>query len=79
MTGYEQEVKPRLKGRSFLVRFADDFIIGCELESDAQRVMEVLPQTVWPLWPDHSSAQDKNWSSLANRPGMNHLSRRMHV
>jgi group II intron reverse transcriptase/maturase len=41
---YEQEVKPRLKGRSFLVRFADDFIIGCELESDAQRVMAVLPK-----------------------------------
>jgi len=41
---YEQEVKPRLKGRSFLIRFADDFIIGCELESDAQQVMEVLPK-----------------------------------
>lgn len=41
---YKQEVKPRLKGRSFLGRFADDFIIGCELESDARRVMEVLPK-----------------------------------
>jgi len=39
---YEQEVKPRLKGRSFLQRFADDFIIGCELESDARRIMAVL-------------------------------------
>jgi len=41
---YEQVVKPRLKGRSFLVRFADDFIIGCEMESDARRIMKVLPQ-----------------------------------
>lgn len=41
---YEQEVKPRLKGRSFLQRFADDFIIGCELESDARRIMDVLPR-----------------------------------
>jgi RNA-directed DNA polymerase len=41
---YEQEVKPRLKGRSFLLRFADDFVIGCELESDARRIMEVLPK-----------------------------------
>ncbi len=41
---YEQEVKPRLKGQSFLLRFADDFVIGCELESDARRVMEVLPK-----------------------------------
>jgi group II intron reverse transcriptase/maturase len=41
---YEKEVKPRLKGRSFLTRFADDFVIGCELESDARRIMEVLPR-----------------------------------
>lgn len=41
---YEQEVKPRLKGRSFLLRFADDFVIGCELESDARRIMTVLPK-----------------------------------
>lgn len=41
---YEQEVKPRLKGKSFLIRYADDFIIGCELESDAKRVKEVLPK-----------------------------------
>jgi len=38
------EVQARLKGRSFLVRFADDFIIGCELEEDARRVMAILPK-----------------------------------
>lgn len=38
------EVKPRLTGRAFLIRFADDFIIGCECESDAKRIMEVLPK-----------------------------------
>ncbi len=41
---YTNEVKPRLKGRSFLIRFADDFVIGCELEEDARRVMAVLPK-----------------------------------
>jgi group II intron reverse transcriptase/maturase len=41
---YVNEIKPRLKGRSFLIRFADDFIIGCELEEDARRVMAVLPK-----------------------------------
>jgi group II intron reverse transcriptase/maturase len=41
---YEQAVKPRLKGRSFLLRFADDFVIGCELESDARQIMAVLPR-----------------------------------
>lgn len=41
---FEREVKPCMKGRCFLIRFADDFIIGCELESDAQRIMAVLPK-----------------------------------
>jgi RNA-directed DNA polymerase len=37
-------VQPKIKGRSFLIRFADDFIIGFELEADARRVMEALPK-----------------------------------
>jgi group II intron reverse transcriptase/maturase len=41
---FEHQIKPRLKGRTFLVRFADDFVIGCELESDARRIMAVLPK-----------------------------------
>ena len=41
---FEQEVQPRLKGRSFLIRFADDFVIGCELEVDARKIMAVLPK-----------------------------------
>ncbi len=43
-TWYERQIKPRLRGRSFLIRFADDFIIGCELEEDARRVLAVLPK-----------------------------------
>ena len=39
-----KEVEPRLKGRSYLIRFGDDFVIGCELEEDARRVMAVLPK-----------------------------------
>ena len=39
---YVNEIKPLLKGRSFLIRFADDFIFGFEYESDAHRVMNVL-------------------------------------
>jgi group II intron reverse transcriptase/maturase len=41
---FEREIQPRLKGRAFLIRFADDFVIGCELEADARRLMEVLPK-----------------------------------
>jgi group II intron reverse transcriptase/maturase len=39
---FEQEVKPRLRGRATLIRYADDFVIGFEFEDDAQRVMAEL-------------------------------------
>lgn len=41
---FVRQVKTRMKGRVFLIRFADDAIIGCELESDAHRIMTVLPK-----------------------------------
>ncbi len=41
---YVRDVKPRLRGRSFLIRFADDFIWGFEREDDAKRVMAALPK-----------------------------------
>ena len=39
---FVKEVNPRMKGQCFLVRFADDFVIGFEEEGDARRVMSVL-------------------------------------
>lgn len=39
---FVEQVQPRLRGRSFLIRYADDFVIGCEFESDARRVLGVL-------------------------------------
>jgi RNA-directed DNA polymerase len=41
---FVQEVKPRMRGQCFIVRFADDFVIGFQREDDARRVMEVLPK-----------------------------------
>jgi group II intron reverse transcriptase/maturase len=41
---FVKEVLPRMTGRCMLLRFADDFIIGCEVESDARRIMAVLPK-----------------------------------
>lgn len=38
------EVLPRLRGRAFLIRYADDFVMAFEREDDARRVHEVLPQ-----------------------------------
>jgi len=41
---FEREVKPRLRGRAHLIRYADDFVIGFTDERDARRVMQVLPK-----------------------------------
>ena len=41
---FEREVKPRMRGRCFIVRFADDFVIGCERGDDAKRIAEILPR-----------------------------------
>jgi group II intron reverse transcriptase/maturase len=41
---FEEEVKPRLRGQAFVVRYADDFVIVFSLEEDARRVHEVLPR-----------------------------------
>ena len=41
---YVKEVQPRMKGKCFLIRFADDFIMGFQFESDAKLLMEVLPE-----------------------------------
>ena len=41
---FEQEVKPRLQGRAFLVRYADDVVMGFACEQDARRVLDVLPK-----------------------------------
>ena len=43
-TWFAEVVKPRLKGRAFLIRYADDFVIGFEREDDARRVLDVLPK-----------------------------------
>ncbi len=41
---FAREVRPRLKGRAFLIRYADDFLIGATHEDDARRIMDVLPR-----------------------------------
>jgi retron-type reverse transcriptase len=41
---FERDVPPRMKGRCFLLRFADDFVMGCALAADARKLMAVLPK-----------------------------------
>jgi len=39
---YEQEVKPRMRGRTSIIRFADDAVLLFEHAEDAHRVLNVL-------------------------------------
>lgn len=41
---FEQDVKPRMRRRNFLIRYADDFVMGFRDQRDAQRVMDVVPK-----------------------------------
>ncbi len=41
---FAREVQPRLKGRAFLIRYADDAVIGLTDERDARQVLVVLPK-----------------------------------
>jgi len=41
---FEKEVKPRMKGEAFLIRYADDAVLAFEREEDARRVHSVLPK-----------------------------------
>ena len=41
---FERDVLPRLRGRAFLVRYADDAVMVFSNKRDAERVFEVLPK-----------------------------------
>ncbi len=41
---FERDVRPRMRGEAYLIRYADDFICAFELESDARRFQDVLPK-----------------------------------
>jgi len=41
---FARDVQPRMRGQVFLIRYADDFVIGFTEESDARQVIDVLPK-----------------------------------
>jgi group II intron reverse transcriptase/maturase len=41
---FEKEVRPRMKGNCFLVRYADDSVMGFSVKGEAERVFRVLPK-----------------------------------
>ncbi len=77
---FEHEVKPRLRRGAYLIRYADDFVIGFCDYRDAQRVMDVVPKrfgkyglTVHPtktkLVPFRPPSSTGWKNSLADGPG----------
>jgi len=41
---FEDEVKPRLRGEAYEIRYADDGLLCFQFKEDAERVLEVLPK-----------------------------------
>lgn len=41
---FEKEVKPRLRGQAYKIRYADDALLCFQFKEDAERVLEVLPK-----------------------------------
>ena len=70
---FESIVKPLLKGEGFLVRFADDFVMGFARREDAQRVMDVLPKRFekygLTLHPDKTRMLDFRSPGFRRKPG----------
>ena len=61
---FEQDVKPRLRGKGWLVRYADDFVMGFEGEDDARRVSSYFYEArrIWRTWLNRRSSQrDVTW------------------
>jgi len=59
-------VKPHMMGKVFMVRFADDIIVGFSDKQDAMRVMEVLPRRFGKFGLtllDKSEDEKKDWSN----------------
>jgi len=77
-----EQVQPLLKGKSFIIRFADDFLLGFTHKEDANRVMEVLPKRLGKygltLNPDKTKLialeqRDKDKSSTFDFLGFTHF------
>ena len=72
-TWFFQVVRPRLRGRAFLVRYADDAVLGFEREEDARRVMAVLPKRFGrhglTLHPEKTRLVDFRRPDRGNGPG----------
>ncbi|NMR28065.1 group II intron reverse transcriptase/maturase, partial [Pseudoalteromonas sp. NEC-BIFX-2020_015] len=54
---FEKKVKPRMRGRAMMIRYADDFVCAFQFANDAERFYKVLPKRLKKFNLD--VAQDK--------------------
>jgi group II intron reverse transcriptase/maturase len=72
---FETEVKPRLRGEAYEIRYADDFILCFQYREDAEKVMEALTKRFakygLKLHPDKTRLMEFGREALARseRPG----------
>jgi|SRR5581483_1308708 len=72
---FETEVKPRLRGEAYEVRFADDFILCFQYREDAEKVLDVLKKRFekygLTLHPDKTRLMEFGRKALAKseKPG----------
>ena len=57
-TWFEQTVKPRLKGRASLIRYADDAVLGLRAGRRRPTGPGRAAQAVWQVRPDAPSGED---------------------
>ena len=50
---FQNDVRKRMKGSCFLARFADDFVMGFNLKSDAERGLRGVAQALRTVWTEH--------------------------
>ena len=70
---FETEVKPRLRGKATLVRYADDFVIGIQRPEEAEQVLSLLSERLaeygLELHPDKSRMVNFRRPSAGRRGG----------
>ena len=70
---FAKQVRPRMRGRCRLVRYADDMVLAFEREDDARRVLEVLPKRLGryglKLHPDKTRVVDFRRPGSGKPPG----------
>jgi hypothetical protein len=55
---FERDIKPRLKGRAVLIRYADDAVLGFSQEEDARPGAGCTAEAIQQIRPEPAPRQD---------------------